>query len=164
MKTLQCWRVVLLLGWLIALPSSGADMLTTERVEALLDAIDQASEARDVDALLTHMAAKLDVQMKMPASEGGDMRMSRKEYAAMTRITFAMASDYSYRREDTHIDIAADGQSATVTDTTIERVVIMGQTVNSKAREEATIELIDGKPMIVRLVADANVQPGVRSE
>jgi ketosteroid isomerase-like protein len=160
MKILLRWPVVLLFGWLIALPSAAADVLTTERVEALLDAIDQASETRDVDALLMHMADNAEIHLKMPASEGGDTRMSKKEYAAMTRMTFAMASDYSYRREDTHIDIAADGQSATVTDTTIERVVIMGQTINARAREEATIELIDGKPMIVRLVGDGNPQPG----
>ena len=160
MKTLQRGRAFLLLAWLIALPASGADGLTIERVNALLDAIDQASQARDVDAILVHMADSLEVHMKMPADAGGDMRMSKREYATILRITFAMAEEYSYRREDTHIDIAADGQSATVTDTTIERIVMMGQTIDSIAREEAIIELIDDKPMVIRLFADGDMQAG----
>jgi hypothetical protein len=66
MKILLRWPVVLLFGWLIALPSAAADVLTTERVEALLD----ASPCCGADMIIVRTRLRLRLPIRVPIPPG----------------------------------------------------------------------------------------------
>jgi hypothetical protein len=85
----------------------------------------------------------------------GDMRMyrlNRSQYGQLLAQLCADATNYTYSRTDERISI--DGDQATITADVVETWVVKGQTLSTKVREKAVIELIDGKLMLVQLLAN----------
>lgn len=74
----------------------------------------------------------------------------------MTKQGWALSAKYTYEVKDVHIDVAPDGLSATVSDTTIETMEMNGQIIFSMQSEEH-VEIIskDGKPSIIKSYAKA---------
>jgi hypothetical protein len=85
-------------------------------------------------------------------------RMNKSTYAGIMKLLCADALSYKYTRTGERISI--DGDQATITSDVAESFVQNGQTVVTKVRDKAVIELIDGKLMLVQLVSnqtEANV-------
>ena len=65
---------------------------------------------------------------------------------------WAAADAHTYAVQDIEIQIAADGRSAEVSDTTVETMRVQGQTVASRTRERFTVQMVGGKARVTRLV------------
>lgn len=85
----------------------------------------------------------------------GDMRMFRmnkSQYGQLMALKCAETTNYRYSRTNEKISI--DGDQATITADVAETWVVKGQTFSTRVREKAVIELIDGKLMLVQLLAN----------
>jgi hypothetical protein len=85
----------------------------------------------------------------------GDMRMFRlnkSQYGQLMALKCAELTNYQYSRTNEQISI--DGDQATITADVAETWVLKGQSFSTKLREKAVIELIDGKLMLVQLLAN----------
>ena len=129
-----------------------ATKITEEKILSLLTSMDEAAIRQDVKALIAHMAPNVTIQLEIPGPGGKQtFRFNIKEYETHLKESFAQASDYKYKRTETNIEIAKDGQTARVTDTVLETVSIGGQTIRSETRETAMLELQNGKLLITAL-------------
>jgi hypothetical protein len=96
----------------------------------------------------------------------GDMRMFRlnkTQYGQLLARSCSQFTSYEYERTNERISI--DGDQATITADVAETIVHDGQRITTRHREKAVVELIDGKLMLVQLLANqternvAAVQP-----
>ena len=122
--------------------------MTEADINHVLGQLDQASNSKNVDGVLKHMAPQVRIQIDMSAvGMQQPMVMSRAEYASSLRDNWGQAMNYRYQRSNTKIRIAADGQSAQATASVKESMKIQGQPISSVTDETTKFELIKGQPM-----------------
>jgi len=88
----------------------------------------------------------------------GDMRMFRMNKAQYGQSVALSCTFTSYAYERTNEQISIDGDQATITADVAETIVHKGQRHSVKYREKAIVELIDGKLMLVQLLANLTEQ------
>ncbi len=142
-----------LLALLLWLPAPAAQARITEpQVEALLEALDQAARSLKTDALMAHFADDAVITLEVPTADGQRrLRWSKTEYAKELDEGYKDAMDYAFERTETAIRIAPDGLSATVTATMIETLRTRDRLIRAVSRDEARLELRDGKLLVTRL-------------
>lgn len=132
--------------------ASHAAGLTEKTVNDYLARVDGAistlSVAQVGDALSDNVAITINV------TAGGRqqvMKPSKQEYLQMLQQGWVAASNYKYHRSNTKIKITGD--RAYVTSDVTESMVVQGQSISGKSKEETTIELVGGKPKATKIVA-----------
>lgn len=143
-------RFFLYLSLLLTLttPSIADSKLTKKSVSALLNQMTNAVNAKNAPGLVSHFADNAKIILHI---NGRPMETNPKQYQGLLQQTWAAASSYEYKITNLKINLAKDGKSAQVTDTTHEKAVINGQKVSSQAEETITVELVGGKPKVTRL-------------
>src|SRR5690606_27080490 len=132
-------------------PAAHADTALTEaNIRALYERVAADASARDIDATLAHMSD--DVAIRISAAKGS-IELDADKYRQLLRQGWDGLDSYRMEVDIESIEIAGDGQSATVTDTTRETLSMRGHEMSSGMREVASLRLIDGEPKIVRIEA-----------
>ena len=132
-------------------PFAHADTALTEaNIRALYERVAADASARDIDATLAHMSD--DVAIRISAAKGS-IELDADKYRQLLRQGWDGLDSYRMEVDIESIEIAGDGQSATVTDTTRETLSMRGHEMSSGMREVASLRLIDGEPKIVRIEA-----------
>jgi len=138
---------------LSATAAHAEDTLTEQKITAMTDAIEAAVRRQDAGAIIHYFAPDATIQIALPPNAGGQtLNMSVKQYEQVLREGWAQYSQSTYRVEDVVIKISADGQTARLTNTTIETIQMPGQTVSSRTREVVSVALSNGRPLITKLV------------
>jgi hypothetical protein len=130
-----------------------AEDLVASDLKAFTARIDAAVARCDIDPIIDRVSPLATISGTGFAQ--GDMRMFRmnkSQYRAMLTLLCTEGTNHKYSRTDERISI--DGDQATITADVAESWDINGQTFSSKVREKAVIELIDGKLMLVQLLAN----------
>ena len=130
-----------------------AEDLVVRDLKAFTARIDAATASCDVDTIIDRISPLATISGTGFAQ--GDMRMFRmnkSQYRELLTLSCAEATNYKYTR--TNESISIDGEQATITADVAESWVIKGQTISTKVREKAVVELIDGKLMLVQLLAN----------
>lgn len=142
---------------LLALPQAyAADRLTEDSVRAFYNQLTAAAQARDIDGVLGHMSEDARVHIKAAAA-GGDMNLDMKQYRELLRQGWSTLDGYQVTVAIQHVEIATDGQSATLSGLTEERYQLQGQTQQSRSQETASLRLVDGEPKIT--LVEVVIQP-----
>nr|WP_298167208.1 hypothetical protein [uncultured Pseudomonas sp.] len=152
MKTLLL--CMLLLGAPLA---QAADRLTEENIGAMYAQMVAAAQDKDVEGVLEHMSDEVRIRIQAPSAMGGDMEMDKRQYRELLTQGWDGVDEYRLDVEIQQIDIAADGQSASVRDLTRETLRIQGSEVEASTLETATLQLLDGKVKFSRI--EGVIQP-----
>ena len=129
------------------------DVLTEKNITAMTDAIEASARSHDPGAITRHFAPGATIQIVMPPNAGGQTQnLSVEQYDQMLREGWALYSQSTYRVEDVVIKISSDGQTALLTDTTIETIQMQGRTLSTRTHEVVSVALQNGRPVITKLV------------
>lgn len=140
MKTLFFTLLMLLLP-----AAHAADRLSEDNIRAMYAELTAAAQARNVEGVLQHMSEDARVQIKDPS---GDLDLDMGMYRDLLQQGWSVIEGYQMTISIENIEVAADGQSATVIDQTQESYQMQGQSMQTSSRETATLRLIDGEPKI----------------
>jgi ketosteroid isomerase-like protein len=151
MKTLLLSLLILVLP-----AANAADALNQDNIRAMYAELTAAAQAKDVEGVLRHMTEDARVLIKDSGSNL-DMDLDMTMYRDLLQQGWGAIEGYQVTVSIDSIDVAADGQSATVIDQTQESYQAQGQTLQTSTRETATLRLVDGAPKISLI--EAVVQP-----
>ena len=152
-------RIALLIACLLVLmPRAGlAQQLDEQVVLKLVADFDQAIARKDPDGLAGFLSDKIGIVANVRASgRSQSLSMNKSTYVETLRKGWAIATNYSYRRENVSVTLSGPDR-AIVTATVIESMIAHGQTIRSTASETTVIELEAGKPVITSIVADVDM-------
>ena len=130
-----------------------AEELVVGDLKAFTARMDAATARCDVDTVVGRIAPLAIISGTGFAQ--GDMRMFRMnktEYGQLLARSCTVFTSYQYER--TNETISIDRDQATITADVAETMVYNGQRVSTRHREKAVVELIDGKLMLVQLLAN----------
>jgi hypothetical protein len=131
----------------------GAENFAVSDLKAFTARMDAAVARCEIDTVVDRISPLAIISGTGFAQ--GDMRMFRmnkSQYGQLMALRCAEAMSYRYSRTNEKISI--DGGQATITADVAETWVVKGQTFSAKVRERAVVELIDGKLMLVQLLAN----------
>ncbi len=143
-------RVLLSLTLFLALvgPTIAETKLTKQSIQSMLNKMTAAVNAKDAGKLLVHFTPDAKITLHV---NGRKMVTTPKQYQGLLQQTWAAAENYTYKVTGLKVELAADGKSAVVTDTTQESATIGGQKMTSVNEETLTVKLVGGKPMVTSL-------------
>ncbi len=136
-------------------PFAHADTTLTETsIRALYDDVAAAATQRDIDATLAHMSDDVRIHISAPK---GSVELDAEQYRQLLQQGWSAPDSYRMEVDIESIEIAEDGQSATVRDRTRETLSMNGHEMTTGMQETASVRLIDGAPRIVRV--EATIKP-----
>lgn len=142
---------------MLLLPAAhAAEALTPDSICAMYAEMTAAAQARDIEGVLRHMTEDARVLIK-DSGNNLDLDLDMTMYRDLLQQGWGAIEGYQVTISIDSIEVAADGQSATVIDQTQESYQAQGQTLQTSTRETATLRLVDGAPKISLI--EAVVQP-----
>jgi len=149
----------------VLMPRAGwAQQLDEQIVLKLVSDFDQAIARKDVDGLAAFLSDKIGIVANYRVSgQSRKVAMNKSTYVETLRQGWAIATNYSYRRESISVTLSGPDR-AIVTATVFETMTAHGQTIHSTANETTVIELETGKPLITSIVADVEMTREQRDE
>jgi len=143
-----------IIAGLVSFCALAGERITTEQIQQVIDATDAAAMRRDTEAIGSHLSEGFAKNIDLPVPEQGwnaSVKLDKQQYLDLIEQGWQNMEQYSYRRENTVINIAADGLSGESSSTVTETVVIGGETRVSKVREYAHYALENGRPVITSI-------------
>jgi hypothetical protein len=126
--------------------------LTRERIELVLDVLDQAVRRKDVDGVLRHIThdATITIHLKQGPQQQVAM-LTRDEYRKTLAMSFAFPSANDFTRTNTSVSLALDERSAKVSIKSTETLRQANREFKTEGEETLVFTIRDGKPMITSL-------------
>ena len=123
------------------------------RLEAVMAELDEATNARDVDAMMHHVAPNARFRFIHELTKGRDVRTyhNREEYRRETLAGILMVQDLTWVRNHTEFELAPDGRTATGRVEATQKVVAGGRTVTFHVQETLTYALHGETPVITSI-------------
>jgi ketosteroid isomerase-like protein len=144
----------LALALLPALASAqSATRITEPQVRALVERVTAAANRRDVQAVVQTMAddAVVTIDFRGPDGKRQRMKMNRAQYETHSVNAMRTFQKYSYKRETSEINIAPDGQTATVKGRAREVAELQGNTMVAATEDTTTLALRDGRLLVTAI-------------
>ena len=135
-----------------------AGQIDKATINSMLSEIDAAAQNKDASVVVKYISP--DAKIVMYINVNGQkqvLKVTRAQYLDMLQQGWAVASNYKYQRNNTRIKILDGGSRAVVTASVVESMTIQGQTVKGTSKEKSTIELVNGKAMITKLVGETEM-------
>jgi hypothetical protein len=128
-------------------------------VDKLLAASDQAVLKKDVDALGRLMSPDVKITLTVNVEGQRDtITMSKAQYLQATQEQMRAITDYKYERKSLGIEIVSQGKKGITKDRTTESMRMNGQSFRGVTVTTASIELVDGVPMVTSIVGDSKIE------
>lgn len=146
---------IILLFSLHATPAY-AQNITQQQIKTMLDAVSTAANQRDANAIASLLSD--NVRIKILISFNGRQTLNtpnKQQYLVMLKQTWNSLQSYSYQRQNTTVYM--QGKSAKITADIIESMSHNGQSITTKAKEQAVIELVNGKLLITKVSIQAQM-------
>lgn len=126
--------------------------ITEAEVRNLISKVDAAVNALNAQGIGDVMRDDVEIIMNIDIQGHRQvMKPSKAEYLEMLKQSWAHAEHYQYSRVDLKFDIQDNMAFGTVT--VNESMTVQGQTFSWSTKEEVVIELIQGKPLMTKIVA-----------
>ena len=148
---------LLIVFFLLAPSGVLAEALTEAMITGMIDKIDKAVSVQDAGVIASLMSTHVEIVMIVNA--GGNtqvMRANKAQYLEMLQQGWAASTNYEYARTNMNIKIKSPNKAIVTTDVS-ESMTVNGQNMSGHTKEKATVELIDGKPLITRIVANVRM-------
>jgi len=136
---------------LVAATSSYGAELTEASVNQVISRLDKAINDQNADAVAKELSN--DVSIKINISMKGrqqTMTASKRRYISMLEQSWAKYSDYKYSRSNMTTEIK--NNKALVSAVVQESMIFQGQNMSGSTKEEVTIELVDGNPLVTKVI------------
>jgi len=141
---------LLAFGLLVSSHASAAD-LTEAAIHKLIAEADRSIAHQSADGIEKLFSDKARITLHMSAQgQSQTATLSKPEYIASLRQSWGMYDSYEYNRSG--LNVTLHGNQAFVTDTITEAIRVQGQSLTAVTKEEVTVELVGGKPMITNVV------------
>ncbi len=128
-----------------------AGELTESSVKALIEKVDSAILTEDTSIISDAMSDNILIIMNFNMQgENHVMKQAKKEYLSTLQQGWDMCKNYKYKQSNMVIKI--EGNRAIVTADSSESMTVQGKEVSGESKEETTIELVNGKPLITKIV------------
>ncbi len=152
-------RIVKLLIFVFVLSvftNSSAAELTEEAVKNLISKVDSAVNALNVQGVADALGSDVEIIMHI-SSQGQSqvIRPSKQEYLAMLEQGWAMFTDYKFSRSNLVIEMQEN--KAFVTVDTRESMIFQGQKISGQSKEEFTIEIVNGAPLVAGVITHSSM-------
>ncbi len=122
-------------------------------VEDIMAGIEQAILDKNVNGIARYLSDDVSITVTFSIGDQDQVaKLTKAEYVSALRETWAAYQNYVYEKTNVAIDIV-NGSKAVVKSDVLESMTIHNQTISSNSREEATVEMINGKPLFTRIVA-----------
>jgi len=130
---------------------TNASGLTEEAVKKLIAKVDNAAVTLNADAVADALSSNVIIIMNIK-SQGQThvMKPTKKDYILMLKQGWAAYKNYTYTKSNVKIRMLAN--KAIVTSNVSESMTVQGQRMSGESREEVTVELVNGKPLITKVV------------
>jgi phosphoribosylformimino-5-aminoimidazole carboxamide ribonucleotide (ProFAR) isomerase len=148
LRIVKIWFLVFSLA---ALTSACAPSLTEESAKQVISKIDNAVNTLNAQEVANALSD--DVELILNINVQGQiqvLRPSKQEYIAMLQQGWAKSTNYEYSRSNMEIKI--QGNKAFVSTNVKESMTVQGQNISGESKEEVTIELINGSPLITKVI------------
>jgi hypothetical protein len=134
---------------LLSLNALAEPAISVEQIRQVIAASDAAAMRRDPLGIGLHLSEHFEKTIEVPYQGWtASMKLGKQEYLDLIEQGWTNMKEYSYRRADTVINIAADGLSGESSSTITEAMLIDGQTRVSRIREYAHYALENGRTVI----------------
>ena len=144
-------RALVLVSALVCAAPLLAEELSTAAVKAFIAEVDAAIEQRDADTIVDRIAGHAVISgTVLVLGQTHTFRVNKAQYREMLTQAWSAASSYQHQRSNEKISL--DGNQATITADVAETIVIQGQEIETKSRERATVESLDGRLMLTQVV------------
>lgn len=136
---------------IMASATVSATGLSEKTVMALIEKVDNAATTLNTSAVSDAMSnnAVIVMNIKMQGKEHV-MKPTKNEYIAMLQQGWSTYENYKYSKSN--VVVKMQGDKAFVTADVKETMTVQGKSVTGESKEEVTIELINGKPLITKIV------------
>ena len=152
---------------LLSFQAQAADPITREHIQQVVDMSDVATMNRDTAGIGEYLSETFERVIEFIYDEKyiAKVRVDKKKYLDMIDEGWPTLEEYQYQREDTVIQVMADGSGGQSYSTITETLSIDGTSMVSKYREHALYALENGKPVITQisghtLLGDTMRDPG----
>ena len=130
-----------------------AEGIDENTVEDIMAGIEQAILDKDVNGIARYLSDDVSITVTFSIGDQDQVaKLTKAEYVSALRETWAAYQNYVYEKTNVVIDIV-NGSKAVVKSDVSESMTIHNQTISANSREEATVEMINGKPLFTRIVA-----------
>jgi len=126
--------------------------ITEEKALAILNSLDKASRARNINGIMAPLAS--DVKIKLTVAAQGkekEINMTRDQFELQTRQAIRKRLPYDCQRKNVRVKIFGDGQSAMVSDDFYETLTVSGKTLRSITAETTIFYVRQGKILITSM-------------
>jgi hypothetical protein len=136
--------------------SAYAAELTEETVKQVISRIDKAVNDRNANALAKELSNNASIKINISVKgRKRAMTASKRRYISILEQSWAQYSDYNYSRSNMTMTIK--NNKALVSVVVQESMVLQGQNVSGSTKEEVTIELVDGKPLVTKVTGHSSL-------
>ncbi|GKS56658.1 hypothetical protein YTPLAS18_01850 [Nitrospira sp.] len=124
-----------------------------QRLEAVMADLDEATNNRDVDAMMRHVAPNAQFRFIVERSDGRDVRTyrNREHYRRETLARILMAQDVNRVRHHTEFQLAPDGRTATGMIEATEERLADGRRIAFNVQETLTYSFQSDMPVITSI-------------
>lgn len=145
------FQTLLLLASFGLISVGHAGDLNEAAVNNFLNKLDAAIEKLDVNGVAATMSDAVDIILNIDMQgQKQVMQLTKAQYVDMLRQGWAAYSNYKYSRSN--VKVKMNGNSALVTADVSETMTVQGQTMTGNSKEEVTVELQNGQPVITKIV------------
>lgn len=126
--------------------------LTRERIELVLDVLDEAVRRKDVEGVLRHIThdATITIHLKQGPQQQVAM-LTRDDFRKTLAMSFAFPSANDFTRTNTSVSLALDERTAKVSIKSTETLRQANREFKTEGEEALVFAIRDGKPMITSL-------------
>lgn len=148
-------KIIVLSCVLMASQVCAVDTLTEAKVSDFSASVLKAVKAKEVEQFQTFFKADAKIHLNMPKVLGGRMDLPVEEYIAMIKLGWAMPAEYDYEVQNIEIILGADGQTAEVKETVLEKMSMNDRLFSSTSSDQVTsVKLISGELKVMALKID----------
>lgn len=130
--------------------------LTKADVEKLIETMDQAVNDLDANAVASMLSENVEIVMDI-SSQGNTqtMTMNKQEYLTTLKQGWSAFEAYSYERTKLNIDMK--NNKALLSFNVEEKMKVQGQNIEGTSKGEATVEMVGGKPLFTKMLANVSM-------
>lgn len=135
-----------------------AAQLDKNSIMQLMGKMDEMAASKNADAIAGYMSSDIKITMNISAQgQTQVLKPNKDQYLQMLKQGWAVAQNYSYKRDNVKINIVEKGKKAVVTADVIESMIVQGQNFTGNSTEEAVVELVNGKLLITSVTGNTSM-------
>ena len=127
------------------------DVLTEDKVVAMLNSVDTAARKGNLAGLVSPLARDIKMKMTVTTPKSAQeqiVTLTKEQYTILTRRALRRRRAYQLQRRNTQVKIYGDNKTAMVTSDLYETLTIPEGTLRTVSTEVSIVSLRDGRVVV----------------